>query len=362
MTTGLCVNFKDFKIENLTTKGAETVSGGPDASATAIAIPINYNYSSEGKELLARLVIECPQMKTSRGIQPPKDYGAGTETKKPAIPVVFDMTNPDHSLFVGTFGNQYEFEEDSEGRTIKAHQNPEASTGVLGGIYDWSIEQYAKYLASLKGRSTPSNKNYEEAAKLIEQKNFLYIRKPSDASEKGKPAESPKPMKYFKLLSYAPGTPEENSCKFYLPDKTRVDASKLYNQGFIMTPFLSFRRIYSGKVVTVQMEITEVVIHDFLESVQGISIRSSRLIEHLQKDNPDQARIVAEKYRHLTEELSSSTPAPSQKTKPSGCQVDDIEPEVAPTEEVVLKESTVAPETRSSRRPKMPEKLTQVVN
>lgn len=344
MQNGFSVTASNFEDERLATSGARAASM-PEGLEPATEIPIEYMYPLEGAEdVQARLIMECPMMRTTaKGIQPPKSF-AGSTNGKPAVQVVFDKTNPEHMAFVGSFGNQYEYTEDDDGRTVQAHKNPVKATGCLGKIRDWCIYQYATYLASLKGRSTPSPKQLEEAEKKMLKKFFWLKRLHDDGPLKGQVDEDSSPMRYFKLMTYRPGTPEESRAKFCLPDGTKVDMAILYGRCFVWTPFLSFRRIFDGAKFSVTMEVTEAIINDFIEVVTGMPIRSSRLVERLSKENPDQAALVAEKYRLLQEGAqapngtASAQPGGTPSGKQVGVKVDDVED---PKDHPKTSESTV---------------------
>lgn len=347
MQNGFSVKFSDFDAKRLTTSGARPAKV-PEGKGSATEFPIEYMFPLEGSEadVSARLVMECPMMRsTAKGIQPPKAAGdKSAEEGKPAIQVVFDRTNPEHMTFVGTFGNQYEYTEDDEGRTVQIHkENPIKATGCLGTIRDWCIYQYAVYLASLKGKSTPGPKQFEEAEAKLLKKIFWMKRLHDEGPLKGQVDEDSSPMRYFKLMTYRPGTPEESRAKFCLPDGTKVDPKLLAMKCFLWTPFLSFRRIYDGATFSVTMEVTEAVINDFIETSVGMPIRTSRLVDRLSKENPDQAAMVAEKYRLLQEGTSSEATAPNgtgapNGSKPSGVKVDEIH---TPDTTTTLKETPV---------------------
>lgn len=297
--SGFCVNFKDFSKERLTTRGPVNANV-PAGIAPAKEIAINYLYSIDGeKDVDARLVIQCPEMKTSKGIVPPKL--AGIANGKPAIQVSFDVDeNPDHNLFIGSFGTKYDYVFDKKAGSYQPPSNPKDSTGVLGSIYDWCVLQYAKYCANREtggtGNEEPGPPDYIDAVKEISKDFFFHRRRHTEGENKGRLVEGAKPIKFMKLMTYRPGTAEENCAKFYLPNKERVPAEFLRDRAFVFIPFLSFRRIFVGEKVSVTMEITESVIVDLLESVQGISIRSGKLIDQLYSGNPKMAEQIAEKF------------------------------------------------------------------
>lgn len=345
MTTqkGLDVSFSDYDPSRLTTPG-------PNVTDEFMEIRFEYRYQLLGTDdVQAKFCIVCPQMtSTPQGIQPPRAYkGVVAEGSKPSVQVAFDMKNPDHVTFIGDFGNQYEFTEDEEGRTVPVHKDSKKGTGFMGTFRDWCIFQYALYLASKKGRTTPSSKNLEEAEAKIEKKFFWVYSNHRDGELKGQPDPiNGTPMRYFKLLNYKPGTPEENTAKFTLPDKTKVDSKILYGRQFVWTPILSGRRIYEAKTFAVQMEVGEAVINDILEKVpRGVSVpmRTSRLVERISKDNPEQAAMIAAKYKLLLQEEKA---APENKT--GDLKIDDVVVKVQDQTSAENQEAkTPVPETRS---------------
>lgn len=297
--SGFSVNFKDFNKELLSTKGPVNTSV-PEGVAPAKEIAINYLYPIAGeKDVEARLIIECPVLKTSRGIVPPKLANVGNG--KPAIAVSFDVDeNDDHKLFVGSFGTKFDYVYDKKSGSYQPPSDPKDSTGVLGSIYDWCILQYAKYNANIDtggiGGEEPGAPDYNNAVKEIGKDSFFHRRRHASGENKGRLIDGAKPMKFFKLMTYRPGTAEENCAKFYLPNKDRVSPEMLRNQSFVFIPFLSFRRIFIGEKVSVTMEMTECVIIDILESVQNIPTRSNKLIDRLYSENPKMAEQIAEKF------------------------------------------------------------------
>lgn len=349
MQNGFSVKFSDFEADRLATPGARE-AGTPEGMEAATEIPIEYMYPLNGadKDVQARLVVECPMMRsTSKGIQPPKPIKGKPNTDgKPAIQVVFDKTNPEHVTFIGDFGNQYEYTEDDD-RIVQVHKdNPVKATGVLGSIRDWCIYQYALFLASKKGKSTPSGKQFMDAEAIVLKKIFWMKRIHDDGPLKGQVDETSNAVRFFKLMNYRPGTPEANSAKFCLQDGTKVNSAFLYGRCFDWTPFLSFRRIFDGATFSVQMEVTESVINDFIETSVGMPIRTSRLVERLSKENPDQAAIVAEKYRLLQAGAAAPAAETEATPKPAGIKVDEIHtPGPALKETPTTKDPEPEPET-----------------
>lgn len=311
------VHFSDFDSDRLATTGPKPAKM-PEGKGSADQISVDYLYPSgqEGlPDIQERLVIETPIFRTNRGIQSPQDANG-----KPAIPVTFDMMNKDHVLFLGSFGNKYEYTEDEEGRTLPVHSEPELPSGVLGSIYGWAIEQVAAYIALKAKKDKVTNKHYEEAASKIPQSGFWY--KPPIGDD-GKTRY----LKYFKLMSFHPGQPDENSAKFYLPNGTMVNPKDFYNRGFEFSGVLSFRRIFLGPKWSVTMELTDILIHDIFDSSGGISGRSAAMIERMNAHNPGKADAVAQKYKELMEHSLGGTinSDPTDPPKPdSGFKIDEI--------------------------------------
>lgn len=342
-TKGLYVSYNQFD-KSMMADTPHREAAVPEGMGKADEIPIDYMYEIPNDEpLTARLIVETPVMRASRGVAKPKVFGTDVGNGKPSIPVHFDMMNPDILKFVGRFGNEYEFHEDDEGRLVRIHENPTEGSGVLGYLHSWCIHRLAQYLAIKKGKgSTPTNRQLDESHNLIQKKLFFYQRD-----------EESNPSKFFKLMTYRPNTPEENFCKFYLPNGQQVHYTKFYDRPFEFTGFLSFRRIFVGEKISVTMELTEVVIHDILESAPSIPQRSARVIERIRESNPEQIDIVTKKYMMLTQSSDEpSTEEPSKPTPASGFHVDDIQE--APVEDTPLEEP---PMEKRSRRPALPSRV-----
>jgi hypothetical protein len=147
-------------------------------------------------------------------------------------------------------------------------------------------------------------------------------------------------------MNYKPGTPEANVAKFTLPDKTKVDPKILYGRQFVWTPILSGRRIYDANTFSVQLEVGEAIIHDIFERVtQGVSVpmRTSRLVERISKEHPEQAAMIAVKYKQLL--LDDKKEMETKSENSTGLKIDDVS-EKTPQ----LKESEVNPDTISDFR------------
>lgn len=296
---GFFVNFNDFDVTRLRTRGAIDAPV-PEGIAPAKQIEINYSYPIEGeKDVEARLVILCPSFKTYKGIQASKQISDG-KPGKPAIRVSFDPTNPDHRKMLGSFGTKHDYRS-KKGTVERVNEKYEEPSGVFGSLYDWCVNQYATFLSEKDGDEDGVDIGHlykaSDPVNGIKKKDFVYEPKPTDG-EQGK--KEPSHGKFLKLLSYKPGTPEENMAKFYLPDKSKADFSKLYDQGFEFSPFLSFRRIFIGaNGPSVTMEVGESVITDFLERSDDMSARSQLVISKLLESRPDAAAKVAASYKAL---------------------------------------------------------------
>lgn len=311
--TGLFVNFKDFDPSRLVTKGPMGAST-PAGPNTATAISIDYMYPmSSGDDVQARLVIECPEFQTDEGIAPPQSF-AGNQGKNPSVKVNFDLENKDHYDFVGTFGDRSD------------ETNP--PTGVLGPIYAWCIEQVAKF-QSKKNKKPLSDAHYMMAEEMISQKNFYYIPRYRDGEKAGEIIEGANPTKYFKLLSFAPGTPDENVAKFCLLDETRPPLSQLQGLRFKFIPLLSFRRIFLGQNNTVQMEISEAVVTEILgrSTSHGgsVPVRSRGIIDRLKTHDPSAAARLTAQYKELRSDMSATDSPPRDFPTVTEFKIDDIE-------------------------------------
>lgn len=298
---GFFVNFNDFDISRLRTRGAIDAPV-PEGIAPAKQIEIKYSYPIEGeKDVEDRLVILCPSFKTHKGIQASKQISDG-KPGKPAIRVSFDPTNPDHRKMLGSFGTKHDYRS-KKGTVERVNEKYEEPSGVFGSLYDWCVNQYATFLSEKDGDEDGVDIGHlykaSDPVNGIKKKDFVYEPKPDDAgTAQGK--KEPSHGKFLKLLSYKPGTPEENMAKFYLPDKSKADFSKLYDQGFEFSPFLSFRRIFIGaNGPSVTMEVGESVITDFLERSDDMSARSQLVISKLLETRPDAAAKVAASYKAL---------------------------------------------------------------
>jgi hypothetical protein len=360
--SGFCINFKDFNKNSLSSGKGPQPARVPDGVGRSTEIPINYMYiNDEGKESESRLIIEGPLLTTKKGIEPPKQFSSGTGKGKPAIPVIFDLSDPDQAHFVGGFGNKHEYRK-VKGGIERVHEDFVSPFGVLGSIYEWCIDQYARYLVLEDGGKKddePGMLEYRDASIKINTKDFFYQRVHKDGDLKGKIVEDSNPLKFFKLLTYAPGTPEENLAKFYLPDGTKLDNTTLFGKSFSFRPFISFRRIFISEKVSVTVELTEAVVTDFHESMQGISIRSSRLIQRMKESDPEQAALVAEKYRLLMGDNTSHTELSV------GVKVDTIDSKVIDGDDSSDSDDAPIEETKDittsgkppSRRPGLPSSM-----
>lgn len=354
MQKGLSVHFKDFDRQRLTTVGIK-VANSP--MGTAYEIPIEYKYplGDDQKDVQSRLVIECPKFRANKGIKKPmltdkQKIGEG----KPALCSVFDIyNNEDHKLFAGTFGNHRLYEENEDGITELVDPNPKESTGVLASIRDFCVEEYAKYLLkqSKKAKSEPTKQNYIDAEKVIQKKFFYFEREIDNSGDSDRKIEDSKPIKYFKLMTYKPGTQEENSAKAYLPDGNRIDLKELYGITFEYTPFLSFRRIWIGEKVSVTMEVTEFVINDIFDTPLLMTKRASALISRLQEENPNQAEIVAKKYKLMLEGKTKDTGDVSE------CKITDIQNHQMES----LDDMDDDDDIQFSRRPVLPSNLKKTI-
>lgn len=349
---GFCVNHKDFKKESLSSTKGPQPANVPEGVADASEIAINYMYPTDEKEVESRLIIECPTFKTQRGIEPPKVFAGGSGKGKPAIATIFDLEDPDQKNFVGSFGNKHEYKK-VKGSVERVHKDYIEPSGILGSIYDWCVEQYAKYLIlqdDPESTEDPGLLEYREASNKINIKDFIYFRRHKDGEFKDQIVEGANPLKFFKLLSYAVGTPEENSAKFYLPDGTRIDNKTLYGKSFSYTPFISFRRIFISEKVSVTIDLIEAVIVDFFESTHGISARSSRLIQHMKASDPEQAAVIAEKYRLL---IDGDVEPETTGVNVEPVDINAIDGEVVEETNFVEVPDIDVP-VSSSRRPKLP--------
>lgn len=322
---GFSVTFNEFDHKFLTTTGHQKANT-PEGVAPAYEIPILYQYDTgDGKHTAERFTLECPKFKARKGVVPPMKIGTGDAKGKPAIQVAIDRLNdPDHAVFAGTLGNKHEYGK-SKGRAIRKYPDYEAPSGVLGTIYDWSVNQYAKYLMDRDDVSKEEREDEDTLISYLAQATDpkMGITRKMFYTEVGKDGEAFKDniaLKFFKLMCFMPGTAEENMARFYTPDGSRIPVKNLYGQSFEFIPFLSFRRIWIGEKVSVTMEITEAVITDIFESTSGISDRSSRLIERIVSGNPEKAAEVAEKFKALMD-----APKSSEAPAPAGCVV-DVEP------------------------------------
>lgn len=359
--SGLSVYFKDFvtdfkdRLPNTNYRKAST----PDGIATAYEIVPQWVYDmGEGeKPIESRLNIEGPSFRAPRGIQPPKAMGGGDAAKgKPAIQVVFRMDNPDHVLFAGTLGTKHEYRS-KKGVTARVNEDFKEPDGCMGLLYDWSIENYARFLAQQDAKDDPDMdpneidiSHYARAADPkngITRKMFYYER-----MEDGKVVEGSNPTKFFKIMSFRPGSPDENMAKFTLANGEKADIKKLYGQGMEFTPFICYRRIFIGEKVSVTMEITEAVITELFDTQGIVPVRSSRLIERLSKEDPSRADEVASKYKALCDgEPVKLNDNPVEKT--SGCKVDIEETSTIPPETTGYEDETSI--TISARtKPKFP--------
>jgi hypothetical protein len=322
--SGFSVNFRDFDPKRLSTTGAIEAKT-PDGMATAHAIPINYRYPVDGdKDVESKLIIECPSFTSRNGLQAPKFGSVGG---KPAFQVSIKRDDPDHQIFAGTLGNKHEYK--TKKGTIERVNEPYVEpSGVLGSIYDWCVTEYAKFLVvadgdKLEDLDIAHYKAASDPKTGIQRKMFYFERLDDDGSI----MKDSNHVKFFKTLSYKPGTQEENLAKFYLPDGSRVDNSKLYNQGFECTPFLSFRRIFIGEKISVTMEVCEAVITDLLDSHSEVSFRSSRFIERMAKTDPSKAEEVAQKYKSLLSGVDTIEGSGPSAKKSLGCKIDMLQNE-----------------------------------
>ena len=316
-TKGFFVDFNDFDASRLCTSGAKDVDM-PAGRGTAKQIEINYKYPIKGeKDVESKLVILCPAFTTSNGIQPSKYPKADGSRGTPAIRVNFDPVSPDHLKMLGSFGTKHDYETDDDGVTKRVNEKYEEASGVLGSIYDWCVNQYAKLLAEKSGKGVGIGHllKASDPDSGIKKKEFAYEHKRDDVIA---------PVtygKFLKLLDYRPGTPEENLAKFYLPNDTIVDNYRLYDQGFIFKPVLSFRRIFIGaNGPSATMEVTQAMITDFLEKTKNISSSIRYMTDKFNESKPYAAAEIAAKYKALmssdeSELASKDLPQESSKLK-----------------------------------------------
>lgn len=378
---GFSINVETFDLNKVIMKKPEAAAV-PDGFGTATQINIMYNKSDNDDEVTEiPLIFDGPEMRSAKtkqgtGILPPQASSNG-KPGSPSIAVVFNLhgnkfntvPNQEHIIFVGEKGNKHEYYED-EDAIKRVHPDYTPATGFICGIWEKSVDAVAEFLHSQKkggkAGSTPSLATYQKAVDMLPfDKRAIFQRSYTEGELKGQIIPDSNPMKYFKLLNYAAGTPDENLCKFYLPDGKRIPNKMLYNKPFTFKPVFKVRRLFLGMQNSIQIEINSALVVDIHDDVAMIPAGTARLLKAEQAQNPERAREVAEKFKKLmggtgngdadegvkvdsidTSVIDGDKPLVKLSESPDQVQADD-------SEEDVPKDDSEKP----SRRPGLPSSL-----